>query len=41
MAKPDDIHSPNAETIAALRQACDREGLSEYDSLEDLKASLD
>ena len=41
MTKPDDIRTPNAETIAALEQARDKQGLTEYVSLEDLKASLD
>ena len=32
------VKVPNAETIAALRQARTGEGLTEYTSLEDLKA---
>ena len=41
MTKPDDIRAPNAETTAALQQARDQEGLTEYASLEELKAALD
>ena len=32
------VKIPNAETIEALRQARSREGLTEYDNLENLKA---
>ena len=35
------VKIPNAESIEALKQANDREGLVEYASLEELKASLD
>ena len=35
------VRIPNAETIAALQQARDGEGLDEYTSLEDMKARLD
>ena len=38
---PFEVRIPNDETIEALRQARDREGLEEYSSLEDLKAELD
>ena len=38
---PFDVRMPNAETIKALQQARDGEGLTEYASLEDLKARLD
>ena len=38
---PFDVRIPNAETIEALQQARDRQGLTEYASLEDLRASLD
>ena len=38
---PFDVRMPNAETIEALQQARDGEGLTEYASLEDLKARLD
>ena len=41
MTKPEDVRQPNAETIAALQQARDKEGLTEYASLEDLKARAD
>ena len=37
---PFEVRIPNAETIEALRQARDREGLTEYASLEELKAAL-
>ena len=37
---PFDVRMPNAETIKALQQARDGEGLTEYASLEDLKARL-
>lgn len=35
------IKVPNAETVEALRQARNRENLTEYASLEDLKARFD
>ena len=35
------VRMPNAETIEALEQARDGEGLTEYRSLDELKASLD
>ena len=35
------VRMPNAKTVEALKQARDRAGLTEYGSLEDLKASLD
>ena len=35
------VKIPNAETIEALQQARDAEGLTEYVSLEDLKARPD
>ena len=38
---PFDVRIPNAETIEALQQARDRQGLSEYANLEDLKAAID
>ena len=38
---PFEVRIPNAETIEALEQARDREGLTEYGSLGELKASLD
>ena len=41
MTKPKDVRAPNAETIAALQQARDKRGLTEYASLEDLKTALD
>ena len=37
---PFEVRIPNDETIEALRQARDREGLDEYPGLEDLKAEL-
>ena len=37
---PFEVRIPNDETIEALRQARDREGLEEYSSLDDLKAEL-
>ena len=36
---PFPVKIPNAETCEALRQAQEREDLTEYDSLEDLKAA--
>ena len=33
-------HIPNAETIAALKEGRDGEGLTEYASLDDLKAKF-
>ena len=41
MTKPEGVRQPNAETVAALQQARDKQGLTEYATLEDLKASLD
>ena len=41
MNKPSDVRIPNAETIEALQQARDRQGLAEYATLEDLKAAAD
>ena len=38
---PFQVRMPNAETVEALEQARDRRGLTEYDSLEELKASID
>ena len=38
---PFDVRIPNAETIEALKQARDREGLTEYATLEDLKAAFE
>ena len=38
---PFDVRIPNAETIEALKQARDREGLTEYAGVEDLKAAAD
>lgn len=35
------VRIPNAETLQALRQARDGEGLSEYPSLEELKAKFE
>ena len=35
------VRIPNAETVAALEQARDGQGLTEYGSLDELKASLD
>ncbi len=35
------VRVPNGETIKALQQARDGEGLDEYASLEDMKARLD
>ena len=37
---PFSIRIPNAETIEAMRQAQEHDGLVEYSSLEDLKHSL-
>ena len=34
------VTTPNADTVAALRQARDGEGLTEYASLDELKAAL-
>ena len=34
------VRIPNAETVEALEQTRDRKGLTEYGSLDDLKASL-
>lgn len=41
MNKPSDVRIPNTETIEALQQARDRQGLAEYATLEDLKAAAD
>jgi DNA-damage-inducible protein J len=38
---PFSVRMPNFETIEALRQARDGDGLSEYTSLEELKAEHD
>ena len=38
---PFEVRIPNAETIEAVEQARLREGLTEYGSLDELKASLD
>ena len=38
---PFQVRMPNAETVEALEQARDRRGLTEYDSLDELKASID
>ncbi len=38
---PFSVRMPNVETIEALRQARDGDGLSEYTSLEELKARND
>ena len=38
---PFDVRMPNAETVEALQQTRDGEGLTEHPSLEDLKARLD
>ncbi len=38
---PFDAKIPNAETTKALQQAIDGEDLTEYASLEDLKAEID
>ena len=38
---PFDVRIPNAETIEALQQARDGQGLTEYANLEDLKAAID
>ena len=38
---PFDVRVPNAETIEAMRQASDGDGLTEYADLQDLKSSLD
>ena len=38
---PFSVRMPNVETIEALRQARDGDGLSEYASLEELKAEHD
>ena len=35
------VKIPNAETLQALLQARDREGLSEYSSLEELRAKFE
>ena len=38
---PFDVRIPNAETMEALHQARDRESLTEYADLPDLKSRLD
>ena len=38
---PFQVRIPNAETAEALEQARDRWGLTEYSSLDELKASVD
>lgn len=38
---PFDVRIPNAETREALRQIRERDGLTEYASLEELKAEFD
>ncbi len=38
---PFDVRIPNAETMEALHQARDRESLTEYADLQDLKSRLD
>ena len=38
---PFSVRIPNAETVEALQQASDGDGLTEYADLEDLKAELD
>ena len=38
---PFEVKIPNAETVEALQQARSRERLTEYASLEELKATLD
>ena len=41
-SKPQDTAKiPNAETLEALRQAQTREGLTSYDSVEEMMADLD
>ena len=35
------VRMPNKETVEALEQARSREGLTEYGSLDDLRASID
>ena len=35
------VKIPNAETVEALEQARNREGLTEYGSLDELRASVD
>ena len=37
---PFSVRVPNAETVEAMQQARDHDGLVEYSSLEDLKHSL-
>ena len=37
---PFDVRIPNSETLEALRQAHDGEGLTEYTDLQDLKSRL-
>ena len=38
---PFDVRVPNTETIEALQQARDGDGLTEYTSMEDLRGGLD
>jgi len=38
---PFQVRIPNAETLEAMRQVRERDGLIEYDSLDDLKAAFD
>ena len=38
---PFDVRIPNAETVEALQQARDEEGLTEYAGVEDLKTAAD
>ena len=38
---PFQVRMPNAETVEALEQARNRRELTEYDSLDELKASID
>ena len=38
---PFDVRIPNTETMEALNQARDGEGLTEYADLQDLKSRLD
>ncbi len=38
---PFSVRIPNSETVEALEQARDREGLTEYGSLNELKARFD
>lgn len=38
---PFEVRIPNEETVEALEQARNREGLTEYGSLDELRASID